>query len=109
MTVATCLEHEWNAQHYADRYEQQGEYLWQRILYWRLENETAYTISFLYQMFFVFWEQIIPYVGKTGMSLSNLNFSYFMLPLEVIFPQIETASALETVLSLQYILSQEPG
>ena len=100
--MAACLEHEWNTQHFADRYEQQDKRLWQRLLYWRWENETAYTIPFLYQMFFVFWEQIIPKLGKTGMRLSNLNFSCFMLPLEVIFPQIEIAAAREAVLSLQY-------
>jgi len=37
------------------------------------------------------------------MRLSNLNFSYFTLPLEVIFPQTEIAAARESLLSLQYI------
>jgi precorrin-3B methylase len=43
------------------------------------------------------------------MHLSNLNFSDFLLPLEVIFPQIEIVAASEAVLSLQYILLQEQG
>jgi hypothetical protein len=71
--------------------------------------ETSYTISCLYQMFFVFWEQIIPYVGKTGVRLSNLRFACFMLPFEVIFPQMETAAARAAVLSFQCILLHEPG
>jgi hypothetical protein len=104
MKMAACLKHEWNTQHYADRYEQQGEHLWHRLLYWRLENETAYTVAFLYQMFSVFWEQIIPYVGKTRMLLSNLNLSYLMLSLEVIFPQIEIASAREAVITFKWAI-----
>jgi len=47
--------------------------------------------------------------GKTGMFLSNLNFSYFILPPEVIFPQAEIAAARENLLFLQYVLLQEPG
>lgn len=48
-------------------------------------------------------------MGKNGICLSNLNLSYFMLPFEVIFPQIEMAAARGAVLSLKYILLQESG
>ena len=46
--------------------------------------------------------------GQTGMFLSNLNFSYFILLFEVIFPQTEIAAPHETLLSMQYILLQTP-
>jgi hypothetical protein len=87
------------------------EHLWKRLRHWRLENETTYTISFLYQMFFVILRANNSVRGEDWKAFLEFKFLFFMLPLplEVIFPQIEITAAPEAVLSFQCILLEEPG